>query len=143
MGFESNQRNWDNMLGGLGGLGYSQTNHYAHYAQYANCAQAQYQSYTAEELAEQQKLREEEEARLAEEQQKKDQLRALNRPKMMKCFGGSIVCLAFAVLFFSMNMRFHNNDYNTSLVSSVMWFLDVISVGAAVGLAVLGRYYSK
>jgi hypothetical protein len=134
-----NQNNFGNMLGALGGLAGQGASGYA-----ANCAQqAQYQPYTAEELAEQQKRREEEEARLAEEQREKEELRALNRPKMMKCFGGSIVCLAFAVLFFSMNMSFHNTDYNTSLVSSVMWFLDVISVGAAVGLAVLGRYYSK
>lgn len=140
--YQNNVGNLNSMLGALGGLagnsaGYAQST----YNNANNCAQ--YQPYTAEELAEQQKLREEEEARVAEEQKRKDELRALNRPKMMQCFGGSILCLAFAVLFFSMNMSFHNTDYNTSLVSSVMWFLDVVSVGSAIGLGLLGRYYSK
>jgi hypothetical protein len=130
-----------NMLSGLAGNGLGDWNSYAN----AASQQAQYQpyTYTVEQLAERQKLREEEEARVAEEQKAKDDLRALNRPKMMKCFGGSIICLAFAVLFFSMNMSFHNTDYNTSLISSAMWSMDVVTVGAAIGLGLLGRYYSK
>lgn len=143
MGFspQQYQNDYNSMLGALGALGglAGQGG-----GGYANCAQqAQYQPYTAEELVERQKQREEEEVRAVEEQKRKDELRALNRPKMIQCFGGSIICLAFAVLFFSMNMSFHNIDYNTSLVSSVMWFLDVVSVGSAIGLGLLGRYYSK
>lgn len=133
----------NSFLGSSGGLGAASASHQSNCQAYGQQMMNAYSSQTAEQYAERQKQREEEEARVAEEQKRKDELRALNRPKMMQCFGGSIICLAFAVLFFSMNMSFHNTDYNTSLVSSVMWFLDVVSVGSAIGLGLLGRYYSK
>lgn len=131
------QSGFGNMLGALAGS-------CAASAQYAgNYNFAQQNPMTEEELEARRLQREEEEALMIEEQKRKEALREWNRPKMIKSFVGGVFCLAFAVMVFSLNMSFHNTDYNRSVGSAVLWFLEVSSIGLTGLLGYLTRYYSK
>jgi len=80
---------------------------------------------------------------VVEQLRQKEELRKLNRPKTIQCIAASIFCLASAVMILSLNLSFHNTDYNTSVASAILWFLEVISLGSSIFLGFLGHYYSK
>lgn len=142
-GFEmgySNSNAYNNMLGILG-QGNAGGNIYPN--QWANQANYYNRPETDEEIEARRKREEEADAEQMEAMKQEQERKALNRPKMLNSFAGSIVCLASAIFFISLNFNLPIHDYNTNVLSSLLWFMAVLSGGFTVFLVGLGFYYTN
>lgn len=103
-------------------------------------------SYTPETEEQREERRAEREARIAEElaeKQRKEELRSIYRPLMIRCFIGAWISISASLTVLILNLSFHNVDYDSIVGSALLWFMQLCLLGFSVFLGYMGVGYRK